>query len=95
VTFQIRISYCDLLSCELGTELVNTRRQAAKAAHEISVYEVIQAVDPIEHIRDCPLGLDDMAALIKEQFRATTIAELLIRPGGKGFHFPKALNQVS
>lgn len=65
-----------------------------KAARETSLYEVIQAVDPIERIRDCPLGLDahgtnlcplhqrldDAMALIEEQFRATTIADLLQTP---------------
>jgi Rrf2 family transcriptional regulator, nitric oxide-sensitive transcriptional repressor len=62
----------------------------ARAADKISIYEVIQAVDPLQRIRECPLGLeehvrlcplhkrlDDAMALIEEQFRATTIAELL------------------
>lgn len=67
-----------------------------KPAHETSIYEVIQAVDPLERIRDCPLGLDahgtnlcplhkrldDAMALIEEQFRSTTIAELLEEPKG-------------
>jgi Rrf2 family protein len=68
-----------------------------KTSHQTSIYEVIQAVDPIERIRDCPLGLDahgtnlcplhkrldDATALIEEQFRATTIAELIGTPKGK------------
>lgn len=62
-----------------------------KAATETSLHEVIQAVDPVERIYTCPLGLDahgtnlcplhkrldDAMALIEEQFRSTTIAELL------------------
>lgn len=65
-----------------------------KPPAEISLYEVIQAVDPMERIRTCPLGLeahgttlcplhrrlDDAMALIETQFRATTIAELLEKP---------------
>lgn len=63
----------------------------AKSPRETSILEVIQAVDPIERIRDCPLGLeshgtnlcplhkrlDDAMALIENQFHATSIAELL------------------
>jgi Rrf2 family protein len=66
----------------------------ARTAPEISVYEVIHAVDPIKRIRECPLGLDahgtnlcplhrrldDATALIENQFRATTIAELVEKP---------------
>jgi Rrf2 family protein len=62
-----------------------------RSAHDISIYEVIQAVDPMERIRTCPLGLeahgtnlcplhrrlDDAMEMIEEQFRTTTIAELL------------------
>jgi Rrf2 family protein len=62
-----------------------------KSAHDISIYEVIQAVDPIQRIRTCPLGLeahgtnlcplhrrlDNAMEMIEEQFRTTTIAELL------------------
>jgi Rrf2 family protein len=63
----------------------------AKPAGETSIYEVIQAVDPMERIHECPLGLeahgtnlcplhrrlDDAMALIEEQFRATMIVELV------------------
>lgn len=66
----------------------------AKAAGETSIYEVIQAVDPLQRIHECPLGLeahgtvlcplhkrlDDAMSLIEQQFRATTIAELLAEP---------------
>ncbi len=67
----------------------------AKLPRETSIYDVIQAVDPVQRIRECPLGLDahgtnlcplhkrldDAMSLIEEQFRATTIAELLQKPG--------------
>lgn len=65
-----------------------------KAPGETSVYEVIQAVDPIARIRHCPLGLawhstqlcplhkglDDAMALMEAQFRATTIEALIEAP---------------
>lgn len=70
----------------------------AKSPQETSILEVIQAVDSIERIRDCPLGLDvhgtnlcplhkrldDAMALIEEQFRATSIAELIDQPKENG-----------
>lgn len=69
----------------------------AKAPRETSIYDVIQAVDPVQRIRECPLGLDahgtnlcplhkrldDAMSQIEEQFRATTIAELIEAPKGK------------
>ena len=65
-----------------------------KGPRATSLLEVIQAVDPIERIHTCPLGLaahgtnlcplhrrlDDAMALIEEQFGATTLAELLEVP---------------
>ena len=71
----------------------------SKTAAEISIYEVIQAVDPLERIRECPLGLeahgtdlcplhkrlDDAIALIETQFRNTTISELLPPPAKRAF----------
>lgn len=63
----------------------------AKAPGETSVYEVIQAVDPIPRILVCPLGLewhsthlcplhksmDDAMSVMEAQFRATTIENLI------------------
>ena len=65
-----------------------------KTAKEISVLEVIRAVDPIQRILTCPLGLaahgtrlcplhkrlDDAVAMIEEVFGAATIAEMLDKP---------------
>lgn len=65
-----------------------------KSPGTMSILEVLQAVDPVERIHTCPLGLDahgtnlcplhkrldDAMALIEEQFRSTTIAELLEEP---------------
>ncbi len=60
----------------------------------LSVYEVVQAIDPIERIRNCPLGLaahganlcpmhkriDDAIASIEENFRQCTIKQMLDEP---------------
>lgn len=61
---------------------------------DLSIYEVIQAVDPLQRIERCPLGLaahganlcplhrrlDAAAALVEQSFRHTTVAELLAEP---------------
>jgi Rrf2 family nitric oxide-sensitive transcriptional repressor len=61
----------------------------------MTVYDVVNTVDPVQRITNCPLHLrahrdqlcpmhqrlDDAMALIEAQFRATTIAELLAQPG--------------
>jgi Rrf2 family protein len=67
----------------------------ARAPGAITVYEAVEAVDPIPRIRECPLGLerhsggrlcplhrglDDAMCLIEEQFRATTLAQLVEDP---------------
>jgi Rrf2 family protein len=65
--------------------------KAARTASEITVLDVIQAVDPIRRIASCPLGiashganlcplhrkLDDAAASIECAFGSTTIFDLL------------------
>jgi Rrf2 family protein len=65
-----------------------------KAADELTVWEVVEAVDPIQRIRSCPLGLkshganlcpmhrrlDDAAALVENAFRNSTVRELLDEP---------------
>lgn len=73
----------------------------AQAAAELSVYEVVQAVDPIARIHECPLKLpehreelcalhrrlDDVMELVEQSFRLTSVADLLKKPV-----FPKALS---
>jgi Rrf2 family protein len=65
-----------------------------KASAELTLYEVVQAVDPLQRIERCPLSLaahrdalcpvhkrlDDAIATVEAQFRATTIAELTSDP---------------
>lgn len=63
----------------------------SKSADQISVYDVIQAVDPLPRIHTCPLDLrshgiklcplhrrlDQAFALVEEAFRASSIADFL------------------
>jgi Rrf2 family protein len=66
----------------------------ARPASEISVYDVVQAVDPIARIQSCPLGLvnhgkllcplhrriDNAIGSMESAFRSTSIHELLAEP---------------
>ena len=66
----------------------------SSSADDITVLEVINAVDPIKRIRTCPLDLemhganlcalhkrlDDATATIEKVFGNTTIGDLLARP---------------
>lgn len=65
-----------------------------RSPDQITVLEVVNAVDPIQRIRECPLGLkahgknlcplhrrlDDAMAMIEEIFDRTTLAEVLTDP---------------
>ncbi|MCC6681458.1 MAG: Rrf2 family transcriptional regulator [Phycisphaeraceae bacterium] len=67
----------------------------ARDADAISVLDVVAAVDPIQRIATCPLGLaghgsnlcplhrklDDALASIEQAFASTSLAELLKTPG--------------
>ena len=73
----------------------------ARPASELSVYEVVQAVDPISRILECPLKLpehreelcalhrrlDDVMEMVERSFRLTSLADLLKKPT-----FPKVLD---
>ena len=63
----------------------------ARSASDLSIWQVIQAVDPMKRIKDCPLGfeahadhlcalhqeLDDAIARIEKQFSRCSIASLI------------------
>jgi Rrf2 family protein len=71
-------------------------------AAELTVLDVIQAVDPIRRIRSCPLGikghlnlcplhrrLDQAISLVEDALRQSTIAELLTEPSqARGIPIP-------
>ncbi len=63
---------------------------------ELTVFDVIDAVDPIRRIRSCPLGikghvslcplhrrLDDALGLVEKALKDSTIAELIREPSAK------------
>ncbi|MEX0704334.1 MAG: Rrf2 family transcriptional regulator [Planctomycetales bacterium] len=66
----------------------------ARAADALSILDVVNAVDPIGRIRECPLGLaahgvrlcplhrrlDDALAQVERAFGETTLAEVLAEP---------------
>jgi Rrf2 family protein len=63
----------------------------AVSAEELSVYDIVQAVDPLQRIRRCPLGipshsgklcvlhqkLDDAMAAVEQSLRDAKVGELL------------------
>jgi Rrf2 family nitric oxide-sensitive transcriptional repressor len=65
-----------------------------RSPERITIYEVIQAVDPIKRITECPLGLsahgsvlcplhsrlDRAMAQVEQSFRDSTLAEILAEP---------------
>lgn len=65
-----------------------------KSPKQLTILEVVNAVDPIERITTCPLGLaahgkhlcplhrrmDDALAMMEAAFRKTTLAEVLAEP---------------
>lgn len=66
----------------------------AKSADELTILEVVNAVDPIRRIRTCPLGIaahgvhlcplhsrvDKALAMVEEAFSKSTLAEVLSEP---------------
>lgn len=66
----------------------------AKTPDEVSILDVVNAVEPVQRIRTCPLGLaahgvhlcplhsrlDNAMAMVEEAFRSSTLAEVLAEP---------------
>ena len=66
----------------------------ARRPERLSILEIVNAVDPIQRIRTCPLGLaahgvhlcplhrrfDDALAQVEQAFAGTTLAEVLAEP---------------
>ena len=82
-------------------DLVTTQRgvgggvSLAKPPEELTILDVVNAVEPIKRIASCPLGLaahgvrlcplhkrmDAAMAMVEKAFRDTTLAEVLAEPG--------------
>jgi len=68
----------------------------ARPSTEITIYDIVQAVDPLQRIRTCPLGLpahgvrlcplhkrlDYAMKQVEDAFRASNLAEILAEPTG-------------
>lgn len=66
----------------------------AKSSNELTILEVVNAVDPIQRIHTCPIGivshgirlcplhrrLDDALAMVEKAFGASTLTEVLADP---------------
>jgi Rrf2 family protein len=73
---------------------VNGGMALMKPSEELTILEVVNAVDPMQRIRECPLGLashgvrlcplhrrlDDAMAMVEHAFHATTLADILAEP---------------
>lgn len=67
-----------------------------RPASQLTLWDVVDAVEPFQRIRNCPLGiqshtlplcplhrrLDAAMASVEEQFRGTTVADILADPVG-------------
>ncbi len=81
-------------------QLVQSRRgqgggfTLAREPHEITIWDIVQAVDPIQRIERCPLDvenhtnlcplhrrLDQALAGVEEAFRSTSLAQLIAETG--------------
>jgi Rrf2 family nitric oxide-sensitive transcriptional repressor len=65
-----------------------------KSPSDLTILEVVNAVEPIRRIQECPLGLaahgvrlcplhrrmDNALAMVEETFRQTTLTEVLAEP---------------
>ena len=65
-----------------------------KRPEDLTIYDIVQAVDPLHRIKTCPLGisshgetlcplhrrLDDAMAQVEQSFRDSNLAELLAEP---------------
>lgn len=66
----------------------------ARSPSQLTILDVVNAVEPISRIKECPLGLkthgvrlcplhkrmDNALAMVEKAFRETTLAELLAEP---------------
>ena len=85
------LSRAGLISSQRGLHGGST---LARPAEDITLYDVVQAIDPIPRIKTCPLGLkshgtqlcpvhkrlDHTMDLVEQELRRSTLADLLAEP---------------
>jgi Rrf2 family protein len=85
------LSRADIVRSQRG---VGGGMTLAKGPAELTILEVVNAVEPLQRIRTCPLGLaahgvrlcplhrrlDNALAMVEEAFGGTTLAEVLAEP---------------
>lgn len=78
----------------LSTRGIGGGMSLVKTPEELTILEVVNAVEPIQRIRTCPLGLpahgthlcplhkrvDNALAMMEQAFAKTTLAEVLAEP---------------
>lgn len=77
----------------------------SRASTEISMLDVINAVDPLQRIKKCPLGnpahislcplharIDRSIAMMEKEFRNTSLGEILASTEGRGSHCKTLIN---
>lgn len=86
------LARCGIVSAERGR---SGGFQLARSPKRLTLLQVVNAVEPIQRIRRCPLGfkthgvhlcalhrkLDDTIARVEQVFKETKVAELLVQPG--------------
>jgi Rrf2 family transcriptional regulator, nitric oxide-sensitive transcriptional repressor len=97
---KVKLAYLSKVMQGLGRKgLVQSQRglhggfTLTRPADELTVLDIITAVDPIQRIKSCPLGikdhinlcplhrrLDQAMKLVEEALQKSTLAELLIEP---------------
>lgn len=97
---QVKIAYLSKVMQSLGRQgLVKSQRglhggfTLVRPAEELTVLDIIMAVDPIARIKNCPLGikghinlcplhrrLDQAMKLVEDALSQSTLAELLAEP---------------
>jgi Rrf2 family protein len=97
---QVKIAYLSKVMQNLGRNgLVQSQRglhggfTLSRPADELTVLDILMAVDPIQRIKSCPLGikghinlcplhrrLDQAMKLVEDALRKSTLAELLAEP---------------
>lgn len=106
---KVKIAYLSKVMQSLGRHgLVLSQRglhggfTLARPADELTVLDILMAVDPIQRIRSCPLGikghinlcplhrrLDNAMKLVEDALSKSTLAELLAEPErGRGIPLP-------